>query len=132
MRIAEYETPGADGRDGAEVVVYYFGPGQGGSVEDNIARWTSQFTSPDGGHLAPEVTRFDDTAFPTTLASFEGTYARNAGMGMGQGEAKPGQALLAAVVETPEGNLFVQMFGPKASVQPQYDAYERFLRGIKP
>ena len=28
----------------AETVVFYFGPGQGGGVESNIARWAGQFT----------------------------------------------------------------------------------------
>jgi hypothetical protein len=45
MRVAEFVVPKAPGdpEDG-ELIVHYFG-GTGGSVEANLARWTSQFQS---------------------------------------------------------------------------------------
>src|SRR5579883_430777 len=44
MRAAEYVVPrsGKDTEDG-ECLVITFGAGQGGTIEDNIDRWTSQF-----------------------------------------------------------------------------------------
>src|SRR3954468_23388940 len=49
MRQAQFSLPKADGdtADG-ELVVFYFGPGQGGSVEANIDRWVGQIAEPDG------------------------------------------------------------------------------------
>ena len=58
----------------------------------------------------------DGTAFKTTVAEFEGTYARGIGMGPGSAEAVPDQELIAAVVETPKGNLFLQLFGDSKAV----------------
>src|SRR5271166_5893164 len=43
MRLATYRV-GAD----AECGVYYFGPGQGGSVDANLERWVGQFLQADG------------------------------------------------------------------------------------
>src|SRR5207237_8819810 len=37
-----------EGAEDALVVVYYFGKGQGGSAEDNVKRWLSQFPGEDG------------------------------------------------------------------------------------
>ncbi|HSH76299.1 MAG TPA: hypothetical protein VLA09_11495 [Longimicrobiales bacterium] len=115
MRLAEYTVPEVDGAT-AEVIVFYFGPGQGGSAEANIARWSAQFRGADGGPVAPRVTTLEGASFPTTLAEYEGSYARGVGMGPGRSAAEPGQALSAAVVETALGNLFLQLVGDQAAV----------------
>ena len=129
MRLAEYVVPAAGG-DSVQVVVYHFGAGQGGSAEANIARWASQFTAPGGGPVHPAVEALDGATFPTTLVTLEGSYARSIGMG-GQGaEPLPDHRLEAAVVETPQGNLYIQMFGPAGAVAAFSAEYLVFLRGI--
>lgn len=127
MRLAEYDVPGSAN---AEVVVYYFGAGQGGNAEANIARWTAQFSDPSGGSLTPRVTTLADTPFTTTVAEFEGSYARGIGMGPGRAEAEPDQGLVAAVVETPAGNLFVQLFGDRAAVASARDDFLAVVESI--
>ena len=49
MRLAQYKLPKADGdtEDGL-LVVYYFGPGQGGTPQANIDRWVGQVKQADG------------------------------------------------------------------------------------
>ncbi len=132
MRLAEFGTPGAEGSEGAEVVVFFFGPGLGGSVEAIIGRWQSQFMSPDGGHVAPKVTVEEGGAFPITVAEFTGSYARTMGMSMNPDSARADQGLVAAIVEVPEGNLFVQLFGPSASVAAERDVFLDFVTGLEP
>lgn len=131
MRLAELVTDPEAGEEGPQVVVFYFGEGQGGSVEANIERWQSQFTAPGGGPVEPRVEMIDDATFPTTVARFEGAYDRGIGMGTG-GEPEPDQALDAAVVETPSGNFFVQIFGPRDAVAEEREAFERFVESIRP
>ncbi len=131
MRLAEYAIPGEQGEEGSEVIVFFFGPGQGGSVEDNIARWQSQFFDPDGNPVEPQVSGNDDGVFPITVAEFQGAYNRGVGMGGGPDAARPDQILVAAIVETPQGNLFIQLFGPSASVLLQRETFLAFVRGIK-
>jgi len=126
MRLAEFDVPRTDDTH-AEVIVYYFGEGQGGSADANITRWSTQFMAPDGSHVTPHVMDVSGTAFTTTLAEFEGAYARGVGLGTGTGDAEPDQALVAAVVETPRGNLFLQLFGDRAAVE---DAREDFLHMV--
>lgn len=123
MRLAEFSVARTDGTS-AEVIVFFFGAGQGGSVEANVARWSSQFTGADGGPVAPRVGTLDGTNFPTTVAEFEGTYARGVGAGPGAAAALPDQGLVAAVVETPSGSIFLQLVGDRPAVA---DARADFL-----
>lgn len=133
MRLAEFTLPPDPGAtDTAEVVVYFFGAGQGGDVEANVERWRMQFTDEDGSHPDPAVEPVADAFHPTTLVEMSGRYARGMGMGSSPEDARADQVLLAAVVEAPAGNLYVQMYGPSAVVRAQRDAFVRFVRGIRP
>ena len=129
MRLAEYTTPTLDGGT-AEVVVYYFGKGQGGSVEANLERWKSQFTNPAGGPVPEKVTH-PVSAIPMTIAEYRGTYARGVGTGSDASAARPNHLLIAVVAETPRGTLFFQCFGPIAAVEAQRAAYLEFAQGLK-
>jgi len=127
MRLAEYTTPGTPG---AEVVVYFFGQGQGGAVQPNLTRWRAQFSSPDGSPVREKVTRDSTGAFPITIAEYTGTYARGIGAGDAS-QAKPDQTLVAAIVETAKGTIFVQLFGPSAAVASQHESLVRFVKALR-
>ena len=43
MRVATYKVPGPKGAEAGEVAVFFFGSGQGGSVDANVERWSRQF-----------------------------------------------------------------------------------------
>jgi hypothetical protein len=124
-RLAEYTANG-----GVEVVVYFFGKGTGGNVQANLTRWKGQFSTPDGSAVPETITRDSAGVFPITFAEYQGTYRRGIGAGSAD-SVKTGQALLAAIAETPRGTLFVQMFGPSAAVVGQRDAFMKFVRGLK-
>lgn len=129
MRILQFEIADPGGED-AQFVVYHFGPGQGGSLEANLERWKSQFRQPDGSPVEPVVTALKST-MPATLVELRGDYARGLGMGP-SGDALPDRMLLAAVVETPEGNLYPQLHGPAPLVAAQRQAFIAFIEGLRP
>jgi len=132
MRLAQFAVPAAGDGDGAEMVVYYFGPTQGGSLEANVERWQSQFTGPDGGRVEPEITELTTPQggdFEATLVSLRGSYARGVGMGPAD-DALPNRMLLAGVVETPEGKLYPQLHGPAALVSAERPAFIAFIEGL--
>jgi hypothetical protein len=131
MRLAQYTIAGTNGSPGSEVVVYYFGKGQGGNVESNLQRWKSQFSMPDGSPAFESVTRDSSGAFPITVAEYRGTYARGIGAG-DAAAAKPGQSLVAVIAETPRGTLFFQLFGETAAVTPQREVLLRFVKSLRP
>jgi hypothetical protein len=131
MRALQVRVPGGEGAEPAELVVYYFGPGQGGTVEANVTRWKSQFSRPEGGEVEPKISRLEEAALPTTLVELEGSYARTVGMG-GAAEAKPDRMLLAAIVERPQGNLYAQLHGPAALVSDARGDFVAFVKAIAP
>lgn len=131
MRLAEFVAGPAEAGAGAEVVVYFFGPGQGGPVDANLARWKSQFSNPDGGAVSEKVTHDKAGLFPLTIAEYKGTYARGVGMGSAPEQARPNHVLVAVVAETPKGTIFFQLFGPSAAVEAQRAAYLAFVKGMK-
>jgi hypothetical protein len=129
-RLLELVKRSAATKDSVEIVVYYFGRSQGGGVDANVERWTAQFNGPGRPEVKPKIEKLDGTMFMTTEVELEGSYARAVGMGE-PSNAVPGQSLLASIVETPRGNLFVQMFGPINRVRAERDAYLTFVRGIR-
>jgi len=131
MRLAELSVPRTDGTS-AEVIVFYFGEGQGGSVDANIARWSSQFTGAGGGPASQRVGTLEGTPFPTTIAEFEGSYARGVGAGPGGAAAVADQGLVAAVVETPRGSLFLQLVGDRAAVAETREDFLEMVGSIGP
>jgi hypothetical protein len=129
-RLAEYVVHGDTPATDAEVVVYFFGPQMGGNVEANLGRWRAQFSTPDGSKVPEVVTRDSTGAFPLTFAEFRGTYRRGIGAGSAD-SVRTGQTLIAAIVETPKGTLFIQLFGPSARVEAERAAFQGFVRSLK-
>jgi len=79
MRLAEFvltATPDGSG----EVVVYFFGPAQGGNVDANLARWKDSSRIPTGRRRA---NRHPDSsgAFPLTLPITAGAIVEELGRG---------------------------------------------------
>lgn len=130
MRQLQYRIAGDTPEADARFVVYYFGRGQGGSVQANIARWRGQFSAPDGGAVTPQVERLEVAGMPLTVASFSGRYARGIGTGP-QDEARPEQSLVAAVLERPDGPVIFQLYGPSQTVAAARPAYLEMLRSLR-
>lgn len=129
-RAGQYRVPAAKGAADGELVVFYFGKGKGGSVAANAERWVSQFTTADGKPVAPKLGTTSVAGMPVTTVELNGSYSRGVGMGP-QGEAKPNQTLLVAVIETPDGNVTIQLHGDRATVAQHRKAFEAMVRGFR-
>lgn len=129
MRLAQYAQQ--DGGLTAELIVYYFGPRQGGSAEANIARWRAQFRASDGGEVQPQVVSSEVAGMPLTRVKLQGSYARAIGIGNG-GPGKPDQTLLAALLGTPRGQVTIQLHGDSALVASLEPDFDRMLAQIRP
>ncbi len=129
-RLAQFKITAPGEGITAEVIVYYFGKGDGGSAEANIERWQGQFIGPDNHPVTPAIDRFQSNNMAITTAEFQGDYARGIGLGPA-GVPKPGQALLAAIVETPQGNLIIQLYGKAESVHANKEGFLAFVRSIR-
>jgi hypothetical protein len=121
MRAATYAVPRAagDSEDG-ECAVFYFGSGEGGSIDANVKRWIGQF---EGGG-PPKTGKRTINGLQVTAIDLAGTYLASAGPMAPVKEKKSGYRLLGAIVEAPEGNVFFKFTGPAKTVgaaQPQFD-----------
>lgn len=130
MRLAQFAVAGNDGAKVADAVVYFFGKGQGGDVTANLTRWKGQFSTPDGSPVWEQIDRDSSGAFPITIAEYHGTYARGVGAG-DAATAKPNQALIAVIVETPRGTLFFQLYGDERPISAQRPALLAFVKSLK-
>lgn len=128
MRLAEFIVSSSS-EESAEVVVYFFGKGQGGSVDANLVRWKAQFSSPDGSPVPETIVRDSAGPFPITIAEFRGNYQRGVGAGSAD-SVRIGQTLVAGIVETPRGTLFIQLFGNSARVSAAKPTFLAFVRTL--
>jgi len=134
VRAAQWRIPRAasDPTDG-EVVLFFFGKGKGGSVQDNLDRWYAQVTEPDGrpSRDAGVVTSRTVNGLRVTSLDLPGTY-RPSPMGGGAAEPRPGSRLLAAVIEGDDGPWFFRAVGPDATIAAAKAAFEAMLASVEP
>jgi hypothetical protein len=123
MRAAEY---GVEGDPSAELTVFYFGPGQGGSVDANLTRWLGQLSQPDGSDTAAKAKRAERDVGGITVTTIEAAGHYSGGMAMPGSAVTPisDALLLGAIAVGPEGPVFFKLIGPRASVERARKAFE--------
>lgn len=131
MRKAQYRVPGPGGD--AECVVFYFGPGQGGSPQANVERWAGQFTLPDGSPAMPTMKTgaYEEGEVRVTTVEVTGTYDGGQTMTAKPPKPQPGSMLLGAIAEGPDANWFFKFTGPEATVKAQRAAFDAMVRSLK-
>jgi hypothetical protein len=128
MRAATYTVPPAAGdQAGGEVVINYFGPGQGGTVDANIERWKSQIQGPDGKPAPATVAKRAVRGIPMTTIDASGAYSGMGGPMMASPKAVPGYRLMGAIVEGPGGSVFVKFAGPAKTVAANQQKFDALL-----
>jgi hypothetical protein len=131
MRAAQFQLPSA-GEGEAELIVYYFGNSGAGSVQDNVDRWLSQFEQPDGKPSA-SVAQVEKAQFggqDASIVSVSGRYVAPAMPG-GQAVDKPDQALLAAIVNSPQGPYYFRLIGGRSAVDASAARFREALSSLK-
>jgi len=132
MRAATYTVPAAAGDTAsAECVVYFFGVGQGGSVEANLERWKGQMIAPDGKPSSAKIAKRTIHQLAVTTIDTSGDYT---GMGGPMAPSKSVQKnyrLLGAIIEGPAGNVFVKFTGPAKTVAARQAEFEQFLNSFE-
>lgn len=137
FRVAQFTLPASEtGEADGDMILYYFGPGQGGTVEANIARWRGMFKTPEGEPLpdsAVRIERRDVNGLQVTILDAAGVYAPSAMMpGQDPGAPRPGYRMLAAVVVGPDGDRwFWRGVGPTATMAEHLDAFEQMLSTLR-
>jgi hypothetical protein len=121
MRKAQLKVPGSEGQQPAEITFFHFGQGSGGDVKGNAQRWLAQFRSPEG---VAKTEAQEISGTKVTIVSTEGTFS--SGMPGGPTTPMENYALLGAIVEGAQGNVFVKMTGPFRSGEKRAKTVHEF------
>src|SRR5688572_21497531 len=121
MRFKQWSLP-----EQTEVVIFHFGPGQGGSAADNVKRWTGMFEKAE-----PVVTEEKVAGAKVTLVELSGTYLYKARPMEPTAERRENHRMIGVVFETPKGPYFMRLVGPDASVKKHKPGCLRWLRGFE-
>jgi hypothetical protein len=128
MRAATYPVAPVQGdQEGAECAVYFFGPGQGGSIQANIERWEGQFTTAGGKPAPAKVAKITIHGMPVTTIDVSGEYSGMAGPTATTPIHVSGYRLLGAIVESPSGNVFVKFTGSARTMAANQAKFQQLL-----
>jgi hypothetical protein len=126
MRAATYAVDAAPGDTAkSECVVYFFGAGQGGTIDANIERWKGQFTTA-GKPAAAVVSKRTAHGIAMTTIDVAGEYSGLGGP-LATSKSVPGYRLLGAIVEGPGGNIFVKFTGPAKTMAANKAKFDSLL-----
>ena len=131
MRAKEYRVPrtGSDAEDG-ECSVITFGPGQGGSIDENIQRWVGQLQPTSS---AVERAKRTVNGMSVTRVEVAGTYTPMAMPAMpSRGGPKQGWRLVGDIVEAPSGLWFFKMTGPDATMKAAAKELDGLIDSLRP
>jgi hypothetical protein len=123
MRLMQIKVPkSGDDKEDAEVLIFFIKAG--GSVDDNIKRWSRQF----GGGEAKKTEAKTASGKTVTVAEIDGTYT---GMGA-NGQPMPAREnykLFGTII--PDDGIFIKLTGPKATVAANKEAFDKMLASYK-
>ena len=129
MRKAQLKVADEKSGKSAEVIFFYFGPGDGGGTKANVERWFGQFEE-SREKINAKTEEATIGRRKVTYVHAEGTYRS----GMPGGPSKPmaGYALAGAIIEDSQGSVFVRMTGPKELVNESEAEFKKLIEsGLK-
>jgi len=133
MRAATYSVPAASGDTAAgECAVNFFGPGQGGSVQDNVDRWKGQFVARDGKAAVAKVASRIVRGLKVTTVETSGDYSGIDGPMAASPKTVLNYRLLGAIVEAPGGRVFFKFTGPEKTVAANAVKFDQLLASLTP
>jgi hypothetical protein len=133
MRAATYTIDPAPGdKASAECGVYFFGTGQGGTIEANLERWKGQFKGPDGKVAPAKIANRTVNGLAVTAIATAGEYSGMGGPMAASSPAVPAYRLLGAIVTGPGGNVFIKFTGPEKTIAANQQKFEQMLASFQP
>ena len=124
MRKAQLKITDEATKTSAGVTFYHFGAMGAGGVQANVDRWLKQFVEPTN-QINAKVENTTVGKTKVTYVSAEGTFKD--GMPGGDTTQKPGFALLGAILESEDGDVFVKMTGPKDLVKSSTADFKKMV-----
>jgi hypothetical protein len=119
-----YDHEDEDLKD-VDLVIYFFGAGQGGGIQANIDRWIGQFE----GTPKYTIDKKDMGGREVTFLEASGTYMESMGGPFsGNKTSQPDYAMLAAILPSDQGAVFLKLTGPNDSVEALKEDFMAFSK----
>ncbi len=135
MKAASYTYgPLENDKEPSQMNVYYFGQGQGGTIEANVERWIKQMSMPGGGDPAKAAIRYtmDVNGMHTHVLTLYGTFNESMGGPMsGKTTPRENYRLIGVIVQAPEGNVFFKLTGPDYTAKIMVEAFMAMVKQIQ-
>jgi hypothetical protein len=134
MRFKQFTVPHAAGdqHDG-EVVIFFFGPGQGGDATANLNRWKAMFVPPEGKKIddVSKIETIKVNGIEVTILDVHGSYKWKPSMMSPEEELRPNHRMLSVIFASPQGPYFIRFVGPEKTVEKNKKDFDKWLRGFK-
>jgi hypothetical protein len=116
--------------EAGEVVAFFFGPGVGGTPEQNIEDWIDTMVSP-GGHPADKQWQYKAGGFRVSQVVIFGTYNQVVNSPGIPPVARPGYGLFGTVIQNSGGNIYWRFTGPEPLVTATLPLFEKMIGSVK-
>jgi hypothetical protein len=141
-RIEHVESPARGGQwrvpplhgegEGGEVVVFYFGPGVGGTAKENIEAWIGTMFNAEGHPAAAEVKHHKTGGLAISQVVIFGTYNQVVSLPGVPPVLKSNYGLLGAVIENPQGTIYWRFTGPEPLITANLPLFNKVIDSVRP
>jgi hypothetical protein len=138
FRVAEFMIPKAAGDTAVtQLIVFHFGRGGGGTVEDNVKRWMGLMSAPAGTDPAKLSGRklVERKGLKVTTVDLTGTYQERPFPMAQTFTPRPSYRMLAAIVETTgdggDGPYYLRIVGPEKTVTAAKAGWDELVGSIR-
>jgi hypothetical protein len=124
MRLAELRYPDAEADvEKACTTTFVIAAGD---VESNVARWAGQMAGADGNAPTYQIATKVIAGLNVSTVEMAGSFA-----GMGEGPVRSNWMLRGAIVEGPEGQVFIKMTGPADAMKAAGEGWTALVDSLK-
>ena len=132
-RGGQWRVPPLHGQgEGGEVVVFYFGPGIGGSAKENIEAWIGTMFNAEGHPAAAERKQHKTGGITISQVVIFGTYNQLVSLPGVPPVPKSNYGLLGAVIENPQGAIYWRFTGPEALITANLPLFNKVIDSVRP
>jgi len=125
----------ADDKTDADLTIFFFGTGSGGTAEANVKRWKGMFIPPEDKKIedVAKVEEFKVGNVNVTYLDVQGTYKfkERPFDPASKEELRPDHRMLGVVFESPKGPYFFRFVGPAKTVTENKKAFEDWVKAFK-
>ena len=132
-RGGQWSVPPLHGEgEGGEVVVFYFGPGTGGTAKENIEAWIGTMFNAEGHPAADKMKQHKTGGLTISQVVIFGTYYQVVSLPGVPPVPKSNYGLLGAVIENPQGNIYWRFTGPEPLITASLPLFNKVIDSVKP